>query len=93
MTQCLRITFTLEKLPKNFLHSVVQKEAQKLGLEGAVQIMGDNLIRIIVCGKKEAVDQFIDFLHHKTAKEVVSSIEMEPFIRQKDYRGVFRVIE
>jgi acylphosphatase len=92
MVQCLRITFNLEKIPKNFLQQVVQKHAQELKLEGTVQLAAQT-VKIIVCGKKDDVEAFIDVLHHQTMDQLEGFIEIEPFIRQKDYRGVFRIIE
>ena len=94
MNQCLRIIFSLT-LPKKFL-PVLQKHAKNLGLEGTAQtIQSDGIpqIRIVVCGAKAAIDDFIDFLHQEISKEKVAGMEVEPFIKDRDYRGVFRVIE
>lgn len=92
MSQCLRINFTMD-IPKNFLHAFIQKNARLLQLEGTVQIEGQNNIRIIVCGKKENIDQFVDLLHKRAIKEELTNMQFEPFISDKDFRGVFRVIE
>lgn len=91
MAQCLRISFT-GAVSKTFLHSIVQKNAKKLDLEGMAQIDNDNVL-IVVCGNKEHIDQFIDVLHKEIIKESAENVEIEPFIKEKDYRGVFRVIE
>lgn len=93
MNKCLRVVFD-SGVPEGFLHDVIQKSAKKLNLEGTVQhVPVDNKIRIIVCGDKDAVDQFIDSLHKGAGKVSLESIEIEPFLKDKDYRGVFRVIE
>lgn len=91
MAQCLRISFICD-VPKDFLHSIIQKNAKKLDLEGMVQ-MDNNNILIVVCGYKEAIDQFVDVLHKEIMKKAAENIEIEPFIKEKDYRGVFRIIE
>jgi acylphosphatase len=92
MNKCLRITLTVE--PKAaFLQNVVQKYARKFELEGLAQPMGSDKVRIIVCGEKELVDDFIDIIHKESPKADVQDIEIEPFLKDKDYRGVFRVIE
>lgn len=92
MSQCLRITFTMD-VPKNFLHTFIQKHARSLHLEGTVQLENGNNIKVIVCGKKESLDQFVDLLHKKGTQEEFGNMEFEPFISDKDFRGVFRVIE
>ena len=80
--------------PAGFLHNFIQKHAQKLDLEGSVQVMPiEKKVRIIVCGLKEHVEDFLDLLHKGSGKYVPRNIEVEPFLKDKDYRGVFRVIE
>lgn len=91
MNQCLKITFII-KIPKNFLHAI-QERAKDLGLEGTIQMPEDRLVLIKVCGGKEAVDSFVDILHKEFITKEAENIEIEPFLRERDYRGVFRVIE
>ena len=54
---------------------------------------GEKELRIVVCGLKEQVDKFVDELHKEAAHAGVSDISIEPFVRIKDYRGAFRIIE
>ncbi len=91
--KCLKITFGAG-IPEGFLQGFVQENAKKLSLEGVVQhITTEDRIRVIVCGGKDAVDQFVDILHNGSDKVVLEDIQIEPFLKDKDYRGVFRVIE
>lgn len=76
----------------DFLQEVVRKQATKCQLEGTAQV-ADNKINIIACGDKTNMDQFLDLLHKGTAKFKPDNVELEPFFKEKDYRGVFRVIE
>jgi acylphosphatase len=92
MNKCLKITLTLE-IKTGFLHNVVQKYARKFELEGLAQSVGGDKVKIIICGDKEHVDDFIDVIHKESPKAAVQDIEIEPFLKDKDYRGVFRVIE
>lgn len=94
MIQCLRVGFSLI-MPKNFLQDVVQKQARLLQLEGTAQaVMGEKTyVKIVVCGKKELIDEFIDSLHQILIKYEGSDLMLEPFIKDKEYRGVFRIIE
>lgn len=93
MNKCLRISFEA-KVSLEFLRDFVQKEAQSLGLEGTVQIMeSSEKVLIIVCGKKQSTDDFLDTLHKELAEHNIQIIGVEAFVKNKDYRGVFRVIE
>lgn len=91
MKQCLKITVYI-KPTDDFLHEFVRKQAMKCELEGTAQV-DDDKIHIIACGDKEKMDLFLDILHKGTTKHKPDSVELEPFFKDKDYRGVFRVIE
>jgi len=93
MNKCLRITLG-KTVPEGFLRSFVQRHARKLDLEGAAQVTAtDGEVRIDVCGPKDALESFLDLLHKGTAAYRPKEITVEPFLKEKDYRGVFRVIE
>lgn len=93
MKKCLKITFAAD-VPEGFLQSSVQKHARKFSIEGTAQIItADNLVKVIVCGEKESVDTFLDNLHKDFSKANINDYEIEPFLKDKDYRGVFRIIE
>ena len=92
MKKCLKIAFSSAG-SDSFLQDM-QKKGAKLGLEGTIQnVPGENEVRIIVCGLKEYVDKFVDVIHKDAAQLGVSDINIEPFIKTKDYRGAFRIIE
>lgn len=92
MNKCLKITLTLEP-HEGFLQNVIQNNARKFELEGIVQAVGEGKVKIIVCGQKEQVDFFVDSIHKESTHETIKDIEIEPYIKDRDYRGVFRVIE
>lgn len=92
MKQCLRITFSME-IPTDFFEDVIQKNAHKLKLEGTVQRVGEQEVKIIICGNHEAVDEFIGSFHKEAANLYVEGFQIEPFVKDRDYRGVFRVIQ
>lgn len=92
MNQCLRITFLL-KDAEGFLPNNVRSEAQTLGIEGIAQAVEQGKIKIIACGPKDSIEQFVDFLHAQAAKTNLEDIQVEPILKERDYRGVFRVIE
>ncbi len=92
MNKCLRITLTAD-FPEGFLQNFIQKNARKLNLEGIAQAVTSRTMRIVVCGLKDDVDSFLDVLHKGFSKWLAENIEIEPFLKTKDYRGIFRVID
>lgn len=94
MNRCLRIVITAQ-FPDDFLQVFIQKNAKKLRLEGVAQLIDPKAkqVRIIVCGEGDALDEFVDAIHEGLARLVVRGIEIEPFLKDKDYREVFRIIE
>ncbi len=93
MNKCLRISFEA-KVPANFLRDFIQKQAQEMRLEGIAQIMeSSGRVLIVVSGKKEKTDDFLDILHKELAEYNIQIVEVEAFVKIKDYRGVFRIIE
>lgn len=91
MKKCVKILLSGD-FPTGFMHASIQEHAREVGLEGTAQMMPDNQIRVVVCGNSDQIDQFIDLLHN-SAKKVSFTYEIEPFLKDKEYRGVFRVIE
>lgn len=91
MKQCLKITVFIRP-SEEFLHDFIRKHATKLEIEGSAQGAGEK-IDIIACGEKEKMDLFLDALHKGTTKNKPESIELESFFKEKDYRGVFRIIK
>lgn len=94
MNKCLRIIVTA-KFPDELLVNFIQKSAKKLALEGTAQIIDQNAktIRITICGEAQALDDFIDILHAGTKGFDLIRAEIEPFLKDKDYRAVFRILE
>lgn len=74
------------------IQTLIQKDARSLSIEGSIQLH-DGKIKIIACGKKDNIDKFIDLVHKEMAAYSEETIEVEPFLKDKDYRGVFRIIE
>ncbi|CDK30389.1 acylphosphatase [Candidatus Babela massiliensis] len=95
MNKCLRINIILETLEnkEENLKNIIQRFAKKHELEGLAQSIDHNHIKVIVCGEKENVDNFVDKIHKEISTFDIQDIEIEPFTKDKDYRGVFRLIE
>jgi acylphosphatase len=92
MNKCLKITLQIE-VKDGMLQNFIQKNAKKYNIEGTVQAIDKHTVKIIICGSGEEMDEFVDSLY-KGYKDIKPSvIEVEPFLKDKDYRGVFRLIE
>lgn len=92
MKKCLKIAFGTSSPGQ--LIADIQKKGTKLGVEGTIQFVpADKEMRIVVCGLKEQVDQFVDLIHKDIAQAGINDINIEPFVKVKDYRGAFRIIE
>ena len=92
MKKCLKITFVSRVLDGE-IRDFVQAAARKLGLEGTVQIIEPNEIMIIACGSKDAIDEFLDVIHEGSDSYIPEDVNVEPFLKEKDYRGIFRILE
>lgn len=93
MHKCLKIIFR-GNLSADFLRTFIQKNAQKFSLEGTAQLVANlEQVSVIVCGDKDNIDLFLDELHVYIAHHGIEDFEVEPFLKGKDYRGVFRIIE
>ena len=79
--------------PTGILRSFVQKYAHTLNIEGTAQLVGSQEVLIVACGTKDKVDSFLDALHKGSKQWLPENILIEPFLKERDYRGVFRVIE
>lgn len=92
MRKCLKIS-VIHKGSGGFVQEV-HKKGTKLGVEGIIQVVpGDEQMSIVVCGLKDQVDQFVDHLHKHAAQEGIMDVSIEPYVKTKDYRGAFRIIE
>lgn len=92
MNKCIRIEFDAE-IGKDFLHKKILKKAREALLEGVAYQTDAGGFKIVLCGSNEALDDFLDFFHKEMALVAVNELEILPFLKDKDYRGIFRVIE
>jgi acylphosphatase len=92
MKKCLKITFTSHVLDRG-LRDSIQAAARKLDLEGTIQFVEPHGMVIIACGSKENIDGFLDVIHQGFDKNVPEDVLVEPFLKEKDYRVIFRILE
>jgi len=92
MKKCLKITFTSKVLDRR-LRDAIQPMARQLGVEGTVQLIEPHEMVIIACGDKENIDGFLDVIHEGFSGFIPEDVLVEPFLKEKDYRGIFRILE
>lgn len=91
MKRCVKITVS-GKVQNVSYRAFAQKKAQVLGIEGTVQNAENGCVVIYGCGPSEQLDTFIDHLYEGTPDTQIKELTVEPFINEKDFRGVFRII-
>jgi acylphosphatase len=92
MKKCLKISFKSHVSDRR-LRDSVQTVARKLGIEGTVQFVEPNEIVIIACGPKDDIDGFLDVVHQGFGANAPEDVHIEPFLKERDYRGIFRILE
>lgn len=92
MKKCLKITF-IAKGSDSKVYEAMQAAARDLELEGTAQVNDSHEIIIIVCGAKEKIDNFLDKVHEGFGQMIPEDVQIEPFLKEKDYRGIFRILE
>ncbi|MCK4651175.1 acylphosphatase [Candidatus Babeliales bacterium] len=91
MKRCVRIK-VLGKVQGVFYRRFVQKNAEKIDIEGTIQNESDGGILVYACGLKEKLDDFIDILYKGSTQSKVSEVIVEPMSEKRDFRKVFRII-
>lgn len=91
MKRCLRMLVNVENWQSDW-GLQIQKHAKKLEVEGLMQALDDHQLRIMICGESEKIDDFMDFLYDFFVTIEAQISDLEPFIKERDYRGIFRVI-
>ena len=92
MNQCMRIVIAAEERDDS-LYSFVSKYAKQFLLEGIVQPLDNKKTKLIICGSKDNIENFIDVLYGSNSENIFDNFDIEPFMNQNNYRGTFRVIE
>lgn len=91
MKRCLKMLIRIEQWDSRW-STDIQKQAQKYTIEGVMQILDSTQVRIMICAEDANLDDFIDYLYDFFIERKMQIEELEPFIKEKDYRGIFRVI-
>ncbi len=92
MKQCMQIVISIKKQHAAF-EEHMKAMAQECHIEGVMQFLSKTSLKVIACGTKEYIEQFIDGLHQKKIVDLFGDLAIEPIFTEKDFRGVFRIIQ
>jgi acylphosphatase len=90
MRKCLIIKVT-GNVQTEAYKTAIQKSAQALNIEGTIQNQ-ENGVLVYACGLSDNLDKFTDTFYSATDKSKIKDITTEPFVSEKGYRNVFRII-
>ncbi len=91
MSRCLRIAICAVGWKSKWEDSIA-KYANKFEIEGVLQKHDDGVVRITACGEENQLEDFLDELYELFSESDSYVEEMEPFVKDRDYRGIFRVL-
>jgi len=91
MKRCVKIRIIGTVQGVGYRH-FIQKNAEKLLLEGTIQNQSDGSVIVFVCGLQDKLDDLIDFIYQGSPKSKVEDVLIEPMQTERDFRGIFRVI-
>lgn len=92
MKQCLKIKVT-GNVQDAAYREFIKKHAQKYEIEGTIQNLEDKKSVVIhACGASDKLDHLIDFVYKGTPHAKVDHVEVEPLVKEKNFRSVFRII-
>ena len=91
MKKCLKIRIC-GKVQGVAMRAYTKKSADSLKIEGSVQNADDGSVVIYACGLAANLEKLLDILYKGTSESKIEDLSAEPFVNEKDFRGVFRII-
>ncbi|MBT3828069.1 hypothetical protein HOL34_03775 [bacterium] len=91
MKKCLSLEFFMEAFPAGFDKKLLRK-ARLLEVEGYLRVKHDGQTRLELYGDKDQVDCFVVFVEGLLDEQTLNTFMVEPHTKNRDFRGVFRVI-
>lgn len=97
MRKCVKIIIT-DFGDLDAFYKLLKKKAPLDNLEGYAEPVFEEELHIVVYGHKEEVDDFVGSVEEIVLKENADAgheigFSVEPFIKDEDYRGIFRFIK
>ncbi len=91
MSRCIKMTFVVRRSSEQLFEDI-QKYARSSDVEGFVMASTPTTIKMIACGNSENLETFLDRVDDIIARQGGHDVEVDPFLKDKDYRGVFRIM-
>lgn len=94
MNKCIKIMWHMPSEPvESVLLSAIQQSADNLSVEGILRIKTPQLCEIMAAGEKQAVDKFLDEVYRIVeAPQNLGELEIIAAAKERDYRGIFRIM-
>ena len=97
MRKCVKMVVTDYQDIEAF-YKAIKKYANINAIEGVAEPVSEEELQIIVYGPKEDVDDFVCAVEDAVSIFAATSNQgsgfmVEPFIKEEDYRGIFRFIK
>jgi acylphosphatase len=97
MRKCVKMIIT-DYHDIDAFYKVLKKRAHMDNIEGVAEPISEEELQIIVHGPKDEVDDFVCAVEDAVSAVADQSNQdsgfmVEPFIKEEDYRGVFRFIK
>ena len=98
MRKCVKMIVT-DYHDVDVFYKALKKRANVGAVEGVAEPLSDEELQIVVYGPKESVDEFVGAVEDtvitiaEEGDDQASELMVEPFIKEEDYRGVFRFIK
>lgn len=93
MYKCVKVRVQCRAECSHAVRQGIEQHARSLDIEGVLHARGDAVLEILVAGTKEQIDAFIDRLVQFKHESQIEGFEVEAALKERDFRGVFRVIE
>jgi hypothetical protein len=76
------------------LYKVLKKKVDFKEVEGVAQVCDDQEqeVELVLYGPKDSIDEVVDAIDEVAMKEEIT-VSVEPFLKEEDFRGVFRFIQ
>jgi hypothetical protein len=92
MYKCIKISVIYLPSKMEAVRQELEKEARSLKIEGVMHHR-EQSYDITIAGTKEQIDAFVDRISQCVHEKLVHDFAVEAAPKERDYRGVFRVIE
>jgi acylphosphatase len=76
----------------NIFDEFILQRASKLGIQGSLQVFDNNNLLVYAVGETESVEFLIDDIYGDASGANVEELNVKPLDEDKDFRGIFRVI-